>query len=150
MVVVLSRWCHTHATKEWCTDGCAASGHGFGFLGPILAARGEIEAQGRGSLHPHILVWLLLLPLQEVLDRLRKDPATFHERLRCWMYHLVHAVLSVQQSSVLHIHRLQQGDATVNVPTVAPLPFGPNEQRNFRSDGFVESHRGGDNGREGW
>ena len=32
-------------TKEWCTDGCAASGHGFGFLGPILAARGEVEAQ---------------------------------------------------------------------------------------------------------
>ena len=36
--------------REWCTDGVAASSTAPGILGPILAFRGEIEAQGRGSL----------------------------------------------------------------------------------------------------
>eukprot|EP00435_Cladocopium_sp_Y103_P020412 s4911_g5.t1 len=39
--------------REWCSDGAAASTTGAGMLGPVLAFRGEIEAQGRGSLHPH-------------------------------------------------------------------------------------------------
>ena len=39
----------------------AASSAAPGMFGPILAFRGEIEAQGRGSLHPHILVWLLCM-----------------------------------------------------------------------------------------
>ena len=42
--------------REWCTDGVAAASTGAGMLGPVLAFRGEVEAQGRGSLHPHILV----------------------------------------------------------------------------------------------
>ena len=40
------------SAREWCTDGVAASSTGAGMLGPVLAFRGEIEAQGRGSLHP--------------------------------------------------------------------------------------------------
>ena len=34
--------------REWCTDGVAASSSAPGMLGPVLAFRGEIEAQGRG------------------------------------------------------------------------------------------------------
>ena len=45
-------------SREWCSDGVAASTSG-GMLGPVLAFRGEIEAQERGSLYPHVLVWLL-------------------------------------------------------------------------------------------
>ena len=44
-------------TREWCTDGVAAASTFFGMFGPVLAFRGEVEAQGRGSLHPHNLVW---------------------------------------------------------------------------------------------
>ena len=45
--------------REWCTDGVAASSSAPGIYGPVLAFRGEVEAQGRGSLHPHILVCLV-------------------------------------------------------------------------------------------
>jgi len=34
--------------REWCTDGVAASSSAPGMLGPVMAFRGEIEAQGRG------------------------------------------------------------------------------------------------------
>ena len=43
-----------NAPREWCSDGMAASSSAPGIVGPVLAFRGEIEAQGRGSLHPHI------------------------------------------------------------------------------------------------
>ena len=52
--------------REWCTDGVAAASTGAGMLGPVLAFRGEVEAQGRGSLHPHILVWLVCKHLQAI------------------------------------------------------------------------------------
>ena len=55
--------------REWCSDGAAMASTGAGVLGPVLAFRGEIEAQGRGSLHPHILVWLVCGHL-EVLSQL--------------------------------------------------------------------------------
>ena len=44
--------------------GCAASVFTCGVLGPVAAAFGPLEAQGRGSLHPHILVWLCQISLQ--------------------------------------------------------------------------------------
>ena len=44
--------------------GCAANVFISGVLGPVAAAFGPIEAQGRGSLHPHILVWLCQISLQ--------------------------------------------------------------------------------------
>ena len=59
---------------EWCSDGAAAATSGAGKLGPVLAFRGEIEAQGRGSLHPHVLVWLVCGHL-EVVGQL----ASLHE-----------------------------------------------------------------------
>ena len=64
--------------REWCSDGAAAASTGAGMVGPILAFRGEIEAQGRGSLHPYILVWLVCQHLQVTRElstmlRNRKD-----------------------------------------------------------------------------
>ena len=61
--------------REWCSDGVAASTTACGIFGHILAFRGELEAQGRGSLHPHILIWLLGLPLHLVLRLLKRDKA---------------------------------------------------------------------------
>ena len=55
--------------REWCTDGVAASSSAPGILGPILAFRGEIEAQGRGSLHPHILVWLVAMAMNVLFPK---------------------------------------------------------------------------------
>ena len=56
------------APREWYTDGVAASSTGLGIFGRVLAFRGEIEAQGRGSLDPHILVWLVAMAVAQLLD----------------------------------------------------------------------------------
>ena len=57
--------------REWCSDGAATNSTGAGMIGPVLAFRGEIESQGRGSLHPHVLVWLVCGHL-DVLSSLSK------------------------------------------------------------------------------
>ena len=67
--------------REWCTDGLAASACAPGIFGPVAAFRGEIEAQGRGSLHPHILVWLVLLSVSEVVDVFRREPEQFQHNI---------------------------------------------------------------------
>ena len=143
----------------WFSDGCAAGSTGV--LGCVLAARGEVEAQGRGSLHPHILVWLVQLNYRELLRRLKKDRHQFKALLRKWMEAVVLAVLSRQQSSVLRMPtlalRTEQTTATLQsgrssadsvlkvapksddtVPKVAPLPLGPNDRRKFGGDGLPE------------
>lgn len=117
-------------------DGVAADFYGWSVVGPIAAAFGAVEAQGRGSLHPHILVWLLLDSLQVVLDMLMRDPATFKARVSLWMRELIAAVVSVQHSSVADFPwLLHQGAGEF----VAPLPFGPNERKRSCANGVRES-----------
>ena len=60
---------------DWCTDGIAASSTAPGIFGPVLAFRGEVELQGRGSLHPHVLVWLVMHQSQRVIRLLRRQPS---------------------------------------------------------------------------
>ena len=65
-----------------------------------MAFRGPIEAQGRGSLHPHVLVWLVSWCLQRVFDTLLRGKSTVRERIRIWQAECIAAVASVTQSSV--------------------------------------------------
>lgn len=85
---------------DWCTDGLASSSTTPGIFGLVLAFRGEIEAQGRGSLHPHVLVWLAMHHSRTVIRLLRRQPDVFRERLGQWMKACVAAVESTCQSSV--------------------------------------------------
>ena len=91
--------------REWCTDGLAASACAPGIFGPVAAFRGEIEAQGRGSLHPHILVWLVQLSVSEVVELLHLDLEQFQRNIYAWMKATVAAVESVCQSSVRSLPR---------------------------------------------
>lgn len=89
--------------KEWCSDGAAAASTGAGMLGPILAFRGEIEAQGRGSLHPHILVWLVCRHMQVVSDlarMLREEKHVLQRCLRTFMCMTVASFESIAHASV--------------------------------------------------
>ena len=61
-------------------DGCAAGFYEDSIVGPVAAVFGAIEAQGRGSLHPHVLVWLVLISMQELLNTLMRDRALFKQR----------------------------------------------------------------------
>ena len=89
--------------REWVTDGCAASSFYPGIFGPVRAFRGPIEAQGRGSLHPHILIWLVAWAMDMIVELLLREPDELHTRLREWQQQYIRAILSVQQSSVQHL-----------------------------------------------
>jgi len=122
------------APREWCTDGLAASGCAPGIFGPIAAFRGEIEAQGRGSLHPHILVWLVLLSVFDVVQILAREPEHFQRNVFDWMKASVSAAESICQSSVRSLPRRfgdVHGEAT-------PLGFSATEQRLSGYDGGSE------------
>ncbi|CAK0911448.1 unnamed protein product, partial [Prorocentrum cordatum] len=127
------------ASEHWISDGVAADLMGVPTVfGPLAAAFGPVEAQGRGSLHPHILIWLLQGQLRVLLDMLQRDEARFQERLNLWMRQVVQAVVATQQSAVeLLPLQLQGGENKCGV-AVPPLPFGPNEKRYFRADGGAE------------
>jgi hypothetical protein len=93
-------------TREWDSDGCACTSHSFGVFGPIQAFRAPIEAQGRGSLHPHILVWLVRWAWRILMELLTREPELFENRLRQWQQATIDAIASVQQSdvqSVMHV-----------------------------------------------
>jgi hypothetical protein len=120
--------------REWRTDGLAASACAPGIFGPIAAFRGEIEAQGRGSLHPHILVWLVLLSVSEVVEFLHRDPEKFQRSIYAWMKASVAATESVCQSSVRSLPR-RFGDLDTQV---APLGFSATEQKLSMYDGSSE------------
>ena len=70
------------ASQQWPSDGLAAAITGVPALfGPIAATLGAVEAQGRGSLHPHILIWLLQAPMQVLLAMLQRNGTAFRARL---------------------------------------------------------------------
>ena len=126
------------ASEQWVSDGIAADLMGVPTIcGPVAAAFGAMEAQGRGSLHPHILVWLLQAQLQELLEMLQRNRTAFQNRLNRWMREVVQAVVATQHSAVTELPRYLQGgcdDTNVEVP-----PPGPAEKRYYCADGEVET-----------
>ena len=120
--------------REWCTDGVAAASAALGIVGPVRAFRGEIEAQGRGSLHPHILVWLICMLQQELLRILAREPNVFKQRVAEWMKATVLAVQSTCQSSVKALPR-QFGNVEGRQQD---LPFSRVERKVTEYDGGSE------------
>ena len=92
--------------EEWCTEGVAASVTVFGTYGPLLATRGEVEASGRGPLHPHIEAWAVCQHLHEHVHDLMRDMKTFRCRLRRWIREWINAVNSMHHSSISNIPKL--------------------------------------------
>ena len=126
--------------KMWYGNGVAADFRTRWLFGPIAAAFGPVEAQGRGSLHPHILIWLLLTELSDLLVWMLRDRSSFKQRLNMWMRELVASVTSVQESAVTQLPQTMQPSAPSSDPAlVPPLPFGPNERRHYHADGAVET-----------
>ena len=127
-------------SQMWASNGIAADIMKPWLFGPIKAAFGPIEAQGRGSLHPHILVWLVIDELNDILAWILRNRSTFKERLRSWMRELVAAVAAVQESSVTQFPQsMQPGLDPTSSAQVPPLPFGINERRRYHADGQVET-----------
>ena len=130
----------TKPGKMWHGNGMATDFRARWLFGPIAAAFGPVEAQGRGSLHPHILIWLLLTELSDLLVWMLRDRSSFKERLNMWMQELVASVASVQESAVTQLPQtMQPGDPALHHTLVTPLPFGPNERRRYDADGAAET-----------
>ena len=109
-------------------------------FGPVAAAFGPVEAQGRGSLHPHILVWLVLNELNDMLGIMLRDRSSFKQNLNSWMRELIASVASVQESAVTLLPQtMQPCIASTNSALVPPLPFGPNERRRYHAGGAIET-----------
>ena len=123
--------------KEWCTDGLGHDQMASTVFGWIQAAFGPVEAQGRGSLHPHILLWLLDLSVEEAVELLARDRAAFQENLRAWMRQVLAAVAATQETSVMHMARTW-GCSSDSAPDGPPLPLGPKEKKCFWADGGSE------------
>ena len=133
------------AAQAWMSDGIAADYMRPWLFGLIAAAFGPVEAQGRGSLHPHILVWLVATELQDLLAFMMRDRDAFQERLNLWMKQLIMSVASVQESAVTELPRSMRGGRPTpcadghHCAELPPLPLGPNEKRHYAADGLVET-----------
>ena len=124
----------------WQSNGVAADFRSKWLFGPIVAAFGAVEAQGRGSLHPHILVWLLLNELSDMLGWLIRDRANFKGRLNFWMRELIASISSLQESAVTQLPQTLQPECSSCDPLlVPPLPFGPNERQRYHAKGGKET-----------
>ena len=127
-------------SKKWNCHGTAADFCSPWLFGPIAAAFGPVEAQGRGSLHPHILIWLLLTEISDLLVWMLRDRSRFQERLNQWMQELIASVVSVQESAVeLLPQTMQPADPGSNPDLVPPLPFGPSERARYHANGGNET-----------
>ena len=96
---------------EWCTDGVAASFLVFCAFGPLLALRGEVEASGRGSLHPHIEAWCVCQLLRDRFQDLLRNGRELESRMRSFIREWVNACNSMHHSSVANFPRLFRDDA---------------------------------------
>jgi len=123
--------------RTWCTDGVAHQQMASTIFGWVQAAFGPIEAQGRGSLHPHILLWLLDVSVEEAVELLSRDPDTFKVNLQKWMTQVLAAVAATQETSVTELGWMWDGDPRMH-EHCAPLPFGPHEKERYRADGGAE------------
>ena len=123
--------------KAWCTDGVAHEQMASTIFGWVQAAFGPIEAQGRGSLHPHILLWLVDITAEEAVEILSRDPETFKANLQQWMVQILAAVAATQETSVTELPRTWASDEQMQTQP-APLPLGPNEKECYRADGAAE------------
>ena len=108
-------------------------------FGPVAAAFGPAETQGRGSLRSHILVWLLQASMHDILKLLQRNEDRFKDLLEVWMREVVQAVVACQHTAVTEFPTyLQGGSDTVDIQ-VPPLPYGPTERRNTWTDGARET-----------
>jgi len=88
----------------------------------------------KGSLHPHVLVWLVNMSSLELLRLLSQEPAVLQERLATWMRATIMAIESTTQSTVSALPR-RFGDCARSLPS---LPFSQQERSITRFDGGCE------------
>ena len=131
---------HVHIKpRDWLTDGVAASLTSLGSMLILAAARGEMEASGRGSLHGHWELWGVAMPIWAAMQAFAN--LTPHEqvaKLRALVSQWINFFQRTHHSSVQHLPYIH-GSAE---PWKVPLPITQTMMHNCRMDGQPEDLEG--------
>ena len=97
--------------RDWLTDGVAASLTSLGCMLILAAARGEMEASGRGSLHGHWELWGVAMPVWAAMQAFADLPP--HEqvaKLRALVSQWINFFQRTHHSSVQHLPYIHGSD----------------------------------------
>ena len=125
--------------RDWLTDGVAASLTSLGSIILVAAARGEMEASGRGSLHGHWEVWGIALAVWTAMKAFADLPP--HEqvaKLRSLVTQWLNFFQRTHHSSVQHLPYIHGS----NEPWKDPLPITKAMMDKCRLYGRVENFEG--------
>ena len=104
--------------RVWTSDGVAASLTSLGCLVVLQAARGELEASGRGSLHGHWEIWGVSLTMQTAMEQFADKPLQEkHSCLKNVVSQWINFFQRTHHSSVEHLPKVF-GQATSAQPMI--------------------------------
>ena len=104
--------------RVWTSDGVAASLTSLGCLVVLQAARGELEASGRGSLHGHWEIWGVSLTMQTAIEQFADKPLQEkHSCLKNVVSQWINFFQRTHHSSVEHLPKVF-GQATSAQPMI--------------------------------
>ena len=118
--------------RDWLTDGAAASLTSLGSMLILAAARGEMEASGRGSLHGHWELWGVAMPVWAAMQAFADMPPREQvAKLRALVLQWINFFQRTHHSSVQHLPYIHGSDQ----PWKDPLPITQAMMDNCRMDG---------------
>lgn len=108
------------APQQLHADGIAATNH-IGIFGPLSAFFGAVEAQLRGSLHIHMILYMYgFNNPQSFVQRFQSSQTTFEARLWAW-------VNSIMQTSLEAMADFWAPDPDLALERLQPLPYTPEQ-----------------------
>ena len=126
------------AHENWFSDGVAASLTSLGCLCILQAARGELEASGRGSLHGHWELWALAATMQHAMEMFQDLPPTEKLRkLKLVATQWLNFFQRSHHSSVEHLPKIFGQDKAAE-----PMVVTKDMMHRCRMDGQVDAYAG--------
>ena len=124
--------------RVWTSDGVAASLTSLGCLAILQAARGELEASGRGSLHGHWELWGVSLTMQGAIEQFAdKTLQEKHSCLKNVVCQWINFFQRTHHSSVEHLPKVFGQDRAG-----APMILTQDMLNRCRMDGGEDSVEG--------
>ena len=123
---------------NWFSDGVAASLMSLGCLCILQAARGELEASGRGSLHGHWELWGLAETMQQAMAKFQDmPPADKLRQLKLVAAQWLNFFQRSHHSSIEHLPKIFGQDQTAE-----PMIVTKDMMRRCRMDGGMDAYTG--------
>lgn len=123
---------------NWFSDGVAASLTSLGCLCILQAARGELEASGRGSLHGHWELWALAETMQHAMAKFANlQPKEKLHKLKLVAAQWLNFFQRTHHSSIEHLPKIFGQDRTTD-----PMIVTKDMIDRCRMDGQVDAYNG--------